>query len=260
MSLVYQAYAESYPYKADLTSQKEVPPGKSIATGKAEFTAPSKGIIKYRVNITGISNASGAHIYAGSEGENGKIVADLLHTPTSQDKDTDYGMIFRGSIDDSSLKGPMQGKTVNDLGAAMNSGKIYLNVQTTGNPDGEIRDQLIKNGQITKNGTSFEDQYGGPSKNSLETIEAFCISADINNYKNKDKIVRELVNNGTISTFYADWNCKKVEKQIKAFEDLSESFSDFTTMNDIQNKIKHNNETFDDLGRLEVIKNKYKDK
>ena len=63
-------------------------------------------------------------------GENGDIIADLLNTPTSKDKDTAYGMIFRGNMSDSSLKGPMQGKTLDDLAAAMDSGDVYVNVHT----------------------------------------------------------------------------------------------------------------------------------
>jgi hypothetical protein len=65
-----------------------------------------------------------------------------LNTPTSKDKDTAYGMIFRGNISDSSLKGALQGKTLDDLAAAMDSGDTYVNVHTAENPDGEIRGQI----------------------------------------------------------------------------------------------------------------------
>jgi hypothetical protein len=83
-----------------------------------------------------------AHIHMGKAGENGDPVVDLLNTPTSKDKDTAYGMIFRGNITDSSLKGALQGKTLDDLAAAMDSGDTYVNVHTAANPDGEIRGQL----------------------------------------------------------------------------------------------------------------------
>ena len=77
------------------------------------------------------------------EGENGEVIADLLNTPTSKDKDTAYGMIFRGNLSDASLKGPMQGQTLDDLATAMDSGEVYVNVHTAANPDGEIRGQII---------------------------------------------------------------------------------------------------------------------
>lgn len=142
ISISDQIYAAKYPYKAQLSGQNEVPPVESSATGEAEFTVPANGTIKYRVNITGLSNASAAHIHAGPEGENGDVVADLLNTPESKDKDTTYGMVFRGNVTDSSLKGPMEGKTLDDLAAAMDSGETYVNVHTAENPDGELRGQL----------------------------------------------------------------------------------------------------------------------
>ncbi len=142
VSLVDQTFAAKYPYKAQLSGQDEVPKTESTATGEAEFTIPANDTIKYRVNVTGISNATMAHIHMGKAGENGDPVVDLLNTPTSKDKDTAYGMIFRGNISDSSLKGALQGKTLDDLAAAMDSGDTYVNVHTAENPDGEIRGQI----------------------------------------------------------------------------------------------------------------------
>ena len=52
-------------------------------------------------------------------------------------------MIFRGNVTESGLKGPMQGKTIQDLVAAMDAGQIYVNVHTSEHPDGEIRGQII---------------------------------------------------------------------------------------------------------------------
>jgi CHRD domain len=142
LSLIDQVYAAKYPYKAPLSGKDEVPPVESSATGEAEFTKVANDTMKYRVNMTGISNASAAHIHQGKAGENGDIVVDLLNTPTSKGKDTAYGMIFRGNISDSSLKGPMQGKTLSDLATAMESGDTYVNVHTAAHKDGEIRGQL----------------------------------------------------------------------------------------------------------------------
>jgi CHRD domain len=143
LSIVDQIYADKYPYDAPLSGQNEIPPVQSSAAGEAEFRTPANGTVGYRVNITGISNASAAHIHQAKAGENGEIIADLLHTPTSKDKDTAYGMIFRGNLTDSSLKGPMQGKTLADLVAAMDAGDTYVNVHTDAHPDGEVRGQIV---------------------------------------------------------------------------------------------------------------------
>lgn len=140
--IVDKAYAGSYPYEAPLSGQNEVPPVPSNATGEGEFKALQNGTIGYKVDITGISGATAAHIHQGKAGENGEVIADLLNTPTSKEKDTAYGMIFRGNLTDSSLKGPMQGETMNDLVTAMDSGETYVNVHTTEHPDGEIRGQI----------------------------------------------------------------------------------------------------------------------
>jgi hypothetical protein len=136
VSTVDQIYAAKYPYKAQLTGQTEKPPVNSKATGEASFTTPANGTIKYRVNVTGISNATAAHIHSG--GSDGVIVADLINTPQSKDKDTAYGMIFRGNITNELLKGPLQGKTLDDLTALMDSGQAYVNVHTSAHQKGEI--------------------------------------------------------------------------------------------------------------------------
>jgi hypothetical protein len=143
VSVVDQIHAAKYPYDAPLSGQNEVPAVETSATGEGEFTVPENATMKYRVNVTGISNASAAHIHMAKAGENGDVIADLLNTPTSKDKDTAYGMIFRGNLTDSSLKGPMQGKTLDDLAAAMDSGDVYVNVHTAEHPDGEIRGQIV---------------------------------------------------------------------------------------------------------------------
>jgi CHRD domain-containing protein len=136
VSTVDQIYAAKYPYRAQLSGETEKPPVKTSATGEASFTIPANGTIKYRVNVTGLSNATGAHIHSG--GSDGEIVADLINTPQSKDKDTSYGMIFRGNITNELLKGPLKGKTLDDLTALMDSGKAYVNVHTTAHQKGEI--------------------------------------------------------------------------------------------------------------------------
>ena len=160
VSLVDQVYAAKYPYKAQLSGNNEVPPVQTKATGEGEFTKVANATMKYRVNITGISNATGAHIHMGKMGANGDVIADLLNTPTSKDKDTAYGMIIRGNISDSSLKGPMQGKTLNDLATAIESGDVYVNVHTAGHKNGEVRGQLSLEGKPSGSTNSTNSTVG----------------------------------------------------------------------------------------------------
>jgi hypothetical protein len=163
VSIVEQIHAAKYPYEAQLSGQDEVPAVETSATGEAKFTIPANDTIKFKVNVTGISNASAAHIHMGKAGENGKPIVDLLNAPESKDKDTAYGMIFRGNITDSILTGPMQGKTLDDLAAAMDSGDTYVNVHTSEHPDGEIRGQLSN--------TDKEQSGNSGSSNSTNSSE-----------------------------------------------------------------------------------------
>ena len=160
-SIVDQIHAAKYPYDAPLSGQNEVPPVETSAIGEAEFTELANDTIKYRVQInsTGMFNATAAHIHMGKEGENGEPVIDLLGTPTSKDKVTASGMIFRGNLTDAGLKGPMQGQTLTDLVAAMDSGDTYVNVHTTANPNGEIRGQIV-NSEAPSAETSTNSSVG----------------------------------------------------------------------------------------------------
>jgi CHRD domain-containing protein len=160
VSMVDQIHAAKYPYKAQLSGQDEVPAVETSATGEAEFTLPANDTMKYRVNVTGISNASAAHIHMGKAGENGDVIVDLLNAPESKDKDTAYGMIFRGNITDSILTGPMKGKTLDDLAAAIESGDTYVNVHTSEHKDGEIRGQLSNTAKPAQSGSSNSTDVG----------------------------------------------------------------------------------------------------
>ena len=136
-------YAANYPHEAALNGQNEVSPTNSTATGLLEIRMlDDNSTLRYRLNVTGISDASGVQIYSGKTGENGPVLVNLLQPGKSKHADTTYGMIIRGNITDSSLQGPVQGKTLGDLISLMNSGYTYVNILTLNHPDGEIRGQI----------------------------------------------------------------------------------------------------------------------
>jgi hypothetical protein len=66
-------------------------------------------------------------------------------------------MTIRGNLSDSSLKGPMEGKTLEDLVAAMDSGETYVNVHTAGHADGEIRGQIINTEQAESTNSTLTE-------------------------------------------------------------------------------------------------------
>ena len=140
-------------FTGTMTGGEEVPPVSTKATGLATFTTQNNDTsIKYKLNITGLSDATGAHIHSGKKGENGDVIVDLLKN--SKHNPTKIGMAIRGNITDSSLTGPMKGKTVGDLISAMSSGDTYANVHTQKHTKGEIRGQIEMSEAASSNATS----------------------------------------------------------------------------------------------------------
>jgi hypothetical protein len=124
-----------------MSGSNEVPPVNTNTTGYTSFrTATNDTVIKYKVNVTGISDATGAHIHIGKTGANGDIIVDLLKD--SKKNPTKLGMVVRGNITGADLTGPMKGKTFAELISTMKNGDTYVNVHTQNHPSGEIRGQI----------------------------------------------------------------------------------------------------------------------
>src|ERR1043166_1175368 len=100
-------------FSATMAGGNEVPPVKSNATGITSFrTAANDTVIKYKINVTGFSDATGAHVHMGKVGSNGDVVVDLLKG--GKKNPTKLGMVIRGNITDSKLTGPLAGKIMTD--------------------------------------------------------------------------------------------------------------------------------------------------
>ena len=132
-------YAQNEVFKAKLKGQNEVPPVTTSATGDGKFRVKGD-IITSNINITGITNVTGAHIHAGLKGQNGEPVVDLLKT--GKQTKTNGGVIIKGKINASDLQGPMVGKTLQNLTVSMSNEEVYVNVHTSDHPNGEIRAQI----------------------------------------------------------------------------------------------------------------------
>lgn len=155
-------YAQNEKYRAKLDGDKEVPPVDTSAEGVINFK--TKGdMLTWKMNVTGLPDATGVHIHQGKVGENGDIIVDLLKT--SKHSETPEGMILRGNVTAASLQGAMEGKTLEDLKAAMASGDTYVNLHTTDHPDGLIRGQLKLKGS---NATASTDTPGSSNVSSAQ--------------------------------------------------------------------------------------------
>jgi hypothetical protein len=131
------AFAQDQKFMAELSSQEEVPPTDSQATGSAEFTPMGSDSVMYNVNATNIQGVTAGHIHSGQQGENGPIVVTLFKYDSPMNEVSESG-----SITADKLEGPMAGKQLSDLATAMGNGITYVNIHTEQNPNGEIRGQI----------------------------------------------------------------------------------------------------------------------
>ncbi len=137
-NLVSEAFAQSEKFMAQLSGQEEVPPVDTQATGMAEFTPSGGENVQYMINTTNTQGVTAGHIHSGEKGVNGQVVVTLFEYDTPQNKVSENGTITADM-----LAGPMEGKTISDLAAAMKNGSTYGNIHTEQNPNGEIRGQIM---------------------------------------------------------------------------------------------------------------------
>jgi hypothetical protein len=133
----------NHDFVANLTGQEEVPPVDTQATGEARFipVLPNNDTLDFVVNASDIQNVTQAHIHSGILGENGPIAVTLFTFDPTQNPNQN-GITINGTLTDINLEGPLQGKAISDLLAAINGNSTYVNIHTVQNPSGEIRGQL----------------------------------------------------------------------------------------------------------------------
>ena len=160
-------YAQNEKFKAKLKGENEVPPVTSAATGKAKFKVKDD-VITSNINVTGITDVTAAHIYAGIKGQNGEPVVDLLKT--GKQNKTEGRIIIKGEITPSDLQGAMAGKTLKDLQTALGTEGTYVNVHTSEHPDGEIRGQIkVSGANATETGSLNATTTAGTEETILVT-------------------------------------------------------------------------------------------
>ncbi|MDW0298441.1 MAG: CHRD domain-containing protein [Nitrososphaeraceae archaeon] len=136
---ITDTYAQNEKFRAKLDGNNEVPPVDTPAEGVINFKTKDD-IMTWKMNVTGITDATALNIYQGMGTENGEPIVDLMKS--SKHSDNPIGMTMRGNFTDSNLQGPMEGKSLEDLKDKMGSGNTYVNVHTTDHPDGMIRGQI----------------------------------------------------------------------------------------------------------------------
>ena len=174
-------------FRAKLDANNEVPPVDSKAEGVANFKLKDDAI-QSKINITGIADVSGAQILMGKIGQNGDSIVDLLKTGEKTERSD--GVAIKGNFTASDLEGSMKGKDLSALQSTMAANETYVNIMTSGHPDGEISGHIYTKGSttgtqdITGTSNAIEEDNEGSSEDGTE--ENADESADIGAGENED--------------------------------------------------------------------------
>lgn len=125
LALGASAFAEEMKFKAELSGGEEVPPVETSATGMADITYDSDSkMLSWTAEHSGLSgDVTAAHFHGpAAPGENAPPMIPI-----------EVANLAKGEA------------TLDDAQAtALTDGKLYLNLHTAANPNGEIRGQVMK--------------------------------------------------------------------------------------------------------------------
>ena len=139
------ASADKADFVAQLVGGEQVPPVATTASGTASFWLNPEGTeLHYKLTVSELNNVTMAHLHLGASSKNGPPVVWLYPSapPHKEITGTTNGVLSEGTITAGDLAGPLAGKTIADLVAAIRAQNIYVNVHTRDHADGEIRGQL----------------------------------------------------------------------------------------------------------------------
>lgn len=148
-------------FRAKLEADNVVPPVDSKAEGVANFKIKDD-TINSKINITGITDVSGAQIVMGKIGQNGDPIVDLLKTGEKTVRPD--GVAIQGEFTAPDFVGPMEGKGLPDLESAMTANQTYVNIITSEHPDGELSGLIYAKSTTTET----QDITGTSNSNPIE--------------------------------------------------------------------------------------------
>ena len=137
------AQAQQQKFIAKLTGSQEVPPINTTARGTAQFTLNSDGkALNYNITVMRIKGVTTSEIHLGKAGNEGPVVAELIHFNTPTLPILVNSTLSQGNVTANKLVGPLTGKQISDLANIMAGGNTYIDIHTLQNPFGEIRGQI----------------------------------------------------------------------------------------------------------------------
>lgn len=138
-------------FQPTLSGAQQVPPVETDGEGilHLEF---DRGFTRgdYQLQVSGLTNVTGAHLHCALAGENGPVVVPLFEPQGDEEDGQTNGTLSQGSFtsaevvppDDTEVCGiPLN--NVASLAHAIREGLVYVNVHTDANPEGEIRGQIF---------------------------------------------------------------------------------------------------------------------
>jgi hypothetical protein len=124
-------------FVANLVATNEVPPKTTTGTGTATFV-DNGDVIDWTLSLTNMTAVTASHIHLGAAGTApaANIIFNLflpqVATPTVN------GVVARGTITSANNANV----SLDSLRVLFHNGMAYVNVHTSANPAGEIRDQV----------------------------------------------------------------------------------------------------------------------
>lgn len=146
--LINSAYSAHANFTANLTGAQENPPVTTSASGTGAFTLTNANGLNFTITVNGLSGSiTGAHFHFGEVKTNGPVVKDITSLISGNTIKGSWKSTDTQPLNDSLIK-------------ALLTGKIYVNIHTAANPNGEIRGQLNLSA-----GTSFIARLDGMQEN-----------------------------------------------------------------------------------------------
>ncbi|MBX4197738.1 CHRD domain-containing protein [Candidatus Parcubacteria bacterium] len=138
-------------FMAHLDGSQEVPPiSTTTAMGHADIkvrrdNTTSSTTIEYTLGLQNITNVTAAHFHCAAPGQNGPVIVPILSHSAGQDyaSSSVSGTITWADVLPAAMNCSPNIQTMEHFIQAMREGKIYVNVHTTENPNGEIRGQVM---------------------------------------------------------------------------------------------------------------------
>jgi CHRD domain len=131
--------------RANLSGAGMMPPVSTPAHGEVLFWISQDGqSVRYRLSVADIQNLTFAHLHSGRADAPGPVVAWLYPEgpPPKLISGMFTGVVAERSLQIGDLLGPLQGRSVGDLIAALKAGNTYVNVHSNRYSAGEIGGQV----------------------------------------------------------------------------------------------------------------------